>query len=61
MVIRQARTANSVTDCVMGVADRRTDVARKYLAAQLRNSITPEKFTEPNGLSVFLWLLGGAP
>jgi hypothetical protein len=31
-----------------------TSPARKPLAAQLRNSITPEKFEERNGPSVFL-------
>ncbi|MGX9431855.1 MULTISPECIES: hypothetical protein [Bradyrhizobium] len=47
--------------CVMDVADRSTDTRpRKYLAAQLRNSIPPEKFAERNGWSVFLWLLGAA-
>ena len=46
---------------LMEVADRSTDIARgRYLATQQRNSITPEKFAERNGSSIFLSRLGGA-
>jgi hypothetical protein len=30
----------------MDIANRSTDIARKHIAAQLRNSITPAKFAE---------------
>jgi hypothetical protein len=53
--------STALTDCVMDVADCSTDIDRaQHLAAQLRNSITSEKFAERNGSPVFLWLLGGA-
>jgi hypothetical protein len=50
-------TASLVDRLRLDVADCRTDIAaRKHLAAQLRNSIKPEKCAERNGSSVFLWL-----